>query len=223
MKNIIRISIVIILILLLKVSISFTINEIVITNYEKENYNTSLAEKLYILNYNEPYIAYYNHGNLLYKQEQYKEAELKYAEALNKRPPESRVCDIQINLSLAKVKQIDMSDSEKALEKLKEARNILYENHCAAAKDDSGKSEEAEELENEIKELEKQLGGSEEEEENNGEEEEENPEEEQENEKEKEVEEKIKENRQDANEGRQESLQYFDPNGVDYSYNGDPW
>lgn len=219
MKKVLTVIIVVIVILLLKVSITFTINELVIQKEKKEDYDTSLVNSLYILNVIERYVAYYNHGNLLYQKGQYKEAEEKYQQALRKNPPSSRTCDIQINLTLAKVKQIDMSNPEKALEELKKARSVLYENHCADAKDDSGESQEAEELEEEIKEKEKELGGSGEEDPN-----EKDPEgkeeEEKENGKEKEIEEKLKENRQDANENRQDVMQYFEDSEF---YLGDPW
>lgn len=218
MKKIIKIIIVILLIFLLKVSTTFTINEIMIRKYYNGNFNTSLIKYLYFINITEPYIAYYNHGNLLYQNEQYKKAEEKFQAALKHNPTDSRVCDIQINLTLAKVKQIDINNPEQALKELKKARNILYENHCADAKDDSGKSKEAEELEEEIKEIEKQLGGSDENEEPNEQEEEEN---EGEKEKEKEIEEKLKENRQDANENRQDNMNNYGE--VDYSYHGNVW
>lgn len=220
MKRFLKIIIVFILILLAKVSITFTINELVIQEYQKENYDTSLINSLYTLNLIEPYIAYYNHGNFLYQKEQYQEAQEKYQIALNNHPPSSRVCNIQINLTLSKVKQIDMSNPEKALEQLKNARNTLYENHCADAKDDSGESEQAEQLKEEIKELEKQLGGSGEEQDPN-EKDPEKDEKEKENQKEKEIEEKLKENRKEANENRQDTMNAYDD--VDYSYHGNPW
>ncbi len=222
MKKVVYILIIITTLLLVKVSVSFTMNEIIIKNYNNGNDNNNLVEKLYILNYPEPYIAYYNHGTILYTKGLYIEAEEKFKTALNKRPPQDRVCDIQINLVLSQIQQIDMTDSENALKKLKVARNILYENHCANPKDDSGKSEGAEQLEEEIKELEKELGGSGEEEENNNNQEN-NEENNNENDKEQELEQKLKENRQDANENRQETLQYFDPNDPGYSYTEKPW
>lgn len=203
-------------IFLLKIVSTVTINELVIKEYQNNNYDTKLVKTLYVLNFYQPYIAYYNHGNLLYKSDNYQEAEEKYQTALKKNPPSSKVCDIEINLSLSKIKQIDFSDLESAKNSLKEARNILYEHHCADEKDDSGKSSEAEELEKQIKELEKQLGSSTEEQEPN----EKEPQEEKEKEKEQEIEEKLKENRQEANGSRQDKLNYYENHEF---YYGTPW
>lgn len=208
MKKFLAFATILTTIFLIKIVSTFTINELVIKEYQNNNYNTNLIKPLYVLNFYQPYIAYYNHGNLFYKSENYQEAEKKYQEALKKNPPSSKVCDIEINLSLSKIKQIDFSDLENAKSSLKEARNVLYEHHCADEKDDSGKSKEAEELEEQIKELEKQMGGSSEEQSPN----EKEPQEEEENgnEKEQEIEEKLKENRQEANGSRQDKLNHYE-------------
>jgi len=163
MKKIIKLIIAIGILLFFKVLLSFTINEISISNYRKENYDTSLLQILYFLNINEPYIAYYNHGNILYQQEKYEDAIEKYTMALEKNPPKKRVCNIQINLVLAHVKTIDFQKKETALKQLKNARQILYNHHCADPNDLSGDSKESEELEEELKKIEKEMGGEEEE------------------------------------------------------------
>jgi len=150
MKKIIKLIIAIGILLFFKVLLSFTINEISISNYRKENYDTSLLQILYFLNINEPYIAYYNHGNILYQQEKYEDAIEKYTMALEKNPPKKRVCNIQINLVLAHVKTIDFQKKETALKQLKNARQILYNHHCADPNDLSGDSKESEELEEEL-------------------------------------------------------------------------
>lgn len=220
MKKVTKILLFISILIFLKVFSIFTINEIMIRNYYKGNYNTNLTNFLYFLNINEPYIAYYNHGNLLYQQGNYEEAIQKYTKALEKNPPEKRVCNIQINLSLSMLKIVNTEDQEKALKQLKAARQVLYDNHCADQQDSSGNSEKAETLEEEIKELEKEMGGEEEDpNQQENPEEEENNDPEKENQKDKETEEKLKEQRKEANGSRQESIDQFKEK-TDYGYYG---
>lgn len=113
--------------------------------------NKTLVKALYLFNFNQPYIAYYNDGNILYKTEKYDQAIKKYQKALTKNPPQKRVCDIRINLSLAIIKKIDYTNYETAFNELEEAKNNLYNNNCASATDSSGNSQDAEKLEEEIK------------------------------------------------------------------------
>ena len=62
MKKILKIIFIILLIILIKLILSFSINEIIILNYNNKVYNKTLIKILYILNFNQPYIAYYNEG-----------------------------------------------------------------------------------------------------------------------------------------------------------------
>lgn len=105
MKKIIKTILIILIIILTKLIFSYTVNEILIWNYKNKNYNSILIKTLYILNFNQPYIKYYNDGNILYKKEKYNEAIRKYNQAINKKPPKNKICDIRINLSLAMIKK----------------------------------------------------------------------------------------------------------------------
>ena len=69
MKKIIRIIYIILILILIKLIISFTLNEIYISKYEKGIYKENLVKILEILNYPESYIAHYNHGNYYYQNE----------------------------------------------------------------------------------------------------------------------------------------------------------
>ena len=153
MKKILKIIFIILLIILIKFIYSFTINEIIIFNYNKKIYNTSLIKTLYILNFNQPYIAYYNEGNILYNKENYKEAINKYNKAISKNPPQDKVCDVRINLSLSIIKNITSNDYKTVYNELEKAKNNLYNNNCANPIDNSGYSPDAEKLEEEIKDL----------------------------------------------------------------------
>lgn len=222
MKKIILIFIIPCLILF-KLIFTFTTNEIIISKYNNGEYKTGLINYLYFINYPESYIVYYNHGNLLYKDKEYNNAIQKYETSLEKNPPQSKVCDIRINLSLAMVAAIDESNPEEALKILKKARETLYEDNCANEQDNSGESETAEKLEEEIKELEKKTSG-----EDSGEEEQKDPsnpnqEQKEENNKEKEIEKELENIQRDANNKRQESIERED-NFKEYEYNnGKRW
>ncbi len=222
MKKIMKISIIISILIFLKVFSSFIINEISISNYYKGNYDTAPMKVLYLLNVNEPYIVYYNHGNILYQQEKYEEAIEKYSNALEKNPPKKRVCDIQINLALSQVKTIDFKDKETALKQLKNTRQVLYNNHCADPNDSSGESKEAEELEEEIKEIEKEMGGEEEDPNSGGKDNDGKDNNKPDDQKDKETEEKLKEQRKEANGSRQETIDQY-KNKTDYGYFGKRW
>lgn len=155
-----RIKIVVLTLVILVLSF-FTIrtitNEVIIMLYDKGTYSNILIKNLYILNINEPYIAYYNNGNINYQKKEYDKAIDNYNKALKNNPPEKKVCKIRINTSLAIINNIKVTDKELVLEELKKARSYLYENDCAHEQDDNGKSKDAEQLEEEIKELERQV------------------------------------------------------------------
>ena len=157
MKKVLKILLIPLFIILIRLVLSFMINEIIIHNFNHNKYSSTLIKCLYILNINEPYIAYYNHGNILFMNDDYNGAIEKYEKSLKKHPSKKRVCDIRINLSLAKIKNITTKDPNEIYNLLEEAKKNLYENGCANEFDDSGSSKEAETLENEIKKIQEEL------------------------------------------------------------------
>ena len=157
MRKLLKVLVVIFSILLFKFIFTYTINEIIIDNYNASKYDSKLIKFLYVFNINEPYIVYYNDGNILYRKKKYDEAIKKYDEALEKNVPEKRVCDIRINKSLAMVYKIKSKDKEKIYNELEVAKKNLYEDGCANPNDDNGKSADAEKLEEEIKKLQDEL------------------------------------------------------------------
>ena len=110
---------------------------------------------LYALNLEEPYIVHYNDGIRLYKLTEFKDSQAKFEAALKNSPPEDRICDVRINLSLSMIRQIKKDDLNAKL-KLQKAKDVLYEDDCASRNDNSGKSDRAEKLEQEIDELQKE-------------------------------------------------------------------
>ena len=153
MKRISKLLLIPIFIILMRLILSFIINKIVIYNYQNNKYNQSLIKTLYIFNINQPYIVYYNEGNILFKKEEYSEAINKYEKALNKHPNKKRVCDIRINMSLAKIKNIKKDDKNEIYDLLEDAKTTIYNDGCANKDDDNGYSQEAEKLEKEIQKL----------------------------------------------------------------------
>ena len=219
MKKTFRIILIIFIVILFKLIFSYSLNSFIISNYDKEVYNNKLIKFLYIGNFPESYIAYYNEGNILYKQEKYQKALDKYQKALRKWPSKKRVCDIRVNISLSMLKLIDTNqENEKILNELKAARENLYENGCANEDDDSGKSYWAEELEEEIRKLEEQYqqnnGGS-------GDDSNNEPQNEPEDDDYSDLEEEYRERERKSNESRQEDLDDYQS---DYHYyDGDKW
>lgn len=152
MKNLFKISFALICIAFIRLILAFSINQIIITNYNKQIYNNSLVKALYVLNFNEPYVAYYNHGNILYKTGDYNEAINKYNTALKRFPSKKRICDIRVNLSLSILATID-NNSKNSLDLLKEAKDNLYKNDCVDKDYKESKNMKAEKLEKQIKEI----------------------------------------------------------------------
>lgn len=132
MKNIIKINILILIVLLLYFS-----SRIIINTISMNTNNSTLIKTLYLTNINEPYIVYYNHGNILYKKGKYQEAIINYEKALSKHPPKKYICKIKINLLYAQVNnnntytiKNDKCFNKEIIKKIKEyqANNILVQN-----------------------------------------------------------------------------------------------
>lgn len=157
MRKLLKILVIILLIFLTRIFLSFIINEIIIYNYNHNKYNKYLIKSLYILNINEPYIAYYNHGNILFKRKDYKNAIEKYEKALKSNPRRNRICDIRINLSITKIMNIKVNNYKEIYKQLEDAKKVLYKNGCANKNDDNGLNLNAEKLENEINNLQEKI------------------------------------------------------------------
>ncbi|MBR6849144.1 MAG: tetratricopeptide repeat protein [Lachnospiraceae bacterium] len=101
-KKIIIVAFTLVGLILSKFAFTFVYNEWVISKYEEKDYseNFSLLE---MLNITEPYIVFYNNGNVQYQLKNYEEAIRYYEEALKKDPPEGKECPVRINLALAKL------------------------------------------------------------------------------------------------------------------------
>lgn len=211
-----------------KLAFTFYMNEKFIDNYNQQIYSYDDIQYLFILNIFEPYIVYYNYGNILYQNGDFEEAIVQYRKALTLFPPHRKECDIRINLALAMLKQINEDDKseenrQKILDILEEAKQVLCEKGCANEYDDNGHSEEAERLKKDIENKEKELQNSEESESEN-EEENENEKENEEQEKNTldEKEEQLRNIQVESGTERQDELESTNIWGYDY-YSGKRW
>lgn len=139
---------------------AFTLVKVVINHgyvqaYNNGDYDTTMEEKLRILNFPQGYLPYYNLGNAAYQKGDYIEAIGLYSRALEQYPPEGKDCDIRVNQALALCNTIDFSNIrsqsklEEAITTLYTARDVLMENGCAND-ENTGHDPEAQQLKNDI-------------------------------------------------------------------------
>lgn len=140
---------------------NYAYNEHIISKYEDKNYSQDL-DILTHTNIIEPYVVYYNNGNIHYQSGEYEAAIDDYKEALERKPDHGGIeCDIRVNLALAVIEKLpdDYSEPEnidQSIETLQEAKGYLLKEDCA--KDDGhGHDKDAQKLKEEIDELIKQL------------------------------------------------------------------
>ncbi|MBQ6270270.1 MAG: tetratricopeptide repeat protein [Clostridiales bacterium] len=142
--------------LLFKFAFTYGYNEWVISKYEEEDYSENFA-LLEVMNVNEPYIVYYNNGNVMYQRMDYEAAVDYYVQALEHNPPEGKECAIRINLALTKLEFLGddfmmPQNIDKSIELLEECLDILSEDDCAND-EGTGHNNRAQRLYNEIKDL----------------------------------------------------------------------
>lgn len=154
MKKVIFIIIYSILVLACAVLVfNYGYNAFVLMCYKNHDYSVS-AQPLQMFNWTEPYVAYYNEGNLYYQQDDYVNAVEAYSKALEMNPPEEKECSIRINMALAMVASLgdlykDPLYAESCLSVLKDARATLLDGGCAT-EDGTGHNTTAEKLKEEI-------------------------------------------------------------------------
>lgn len=205
----------------------YIINEVDNYYYRQGVYDTPLNKLLYLFKLTEKYIPYYNNGNIFYQTEDYGNAIKNYQKALENNPPEERVCQVRVNYALAFIKTIDFNFPDEAIQKLDEAKQILYGDDCAGVDEQNGEDPTSDHLEEEInnaqKELDKSMNTPEEDPEGGEgeqEEQEQTPEEKEQEEKDNELEEKLKEQEQQAHGSREEAQRNENEN---YSNVDRPW
>lgn len=143
---------------LLCLVVNFSANEVLIKDYNAGIYTEN---KLSSLGFLEPYISYYNEGNIWYQKGNYDAAIEAYQNALERNPNHHRECMIRINLVLAMVAPLNPdemtnSDIADAIKILEDARQILYVHGCAT-EDGNGHNEDAQTLKEDIDRFEEEL------------------------------------------------------------------
>lgn len=146
--------IIIISIILFHLSARYIINEIYISKINNNNYDSSLINSLFIINYPEPYIAHYNKGNSLYYKKNYNEAIKEYEIAL-KTVPTSRECKVRNNLSLTHISLLDLQ-KDNIKEDIEYIQKILLVNNCASNDLISGKDDNSQIIYNELENIKNQ-------------------------------------------------------------------
>lgn len=221
MKKVHIILYMILVLIAIKLISATCINEYFIQNYHNGRYNVSSVKTLLVMNIVQPYIAHYNYGNVLYKNNDFDGAISEYKKALVRFPPAERECSIRINLALAMLQKIDKNQKSEIQKILKEAKQVLCEKGCAHEYDDQGHSRTAEQLKKDIDKMEEQLenesGESDENKKNNDEEQEENKS------NEKDIEEQLKEIRKQTRVERQEETEDAKTYGNYNFYSGKKW
>lgn len=96
--------IIMIILTILLICLTFLLARILINIIAIKTENIDLLKKLQFLNINEPYIVYYNVGNMLYNNKEYEEAITNYEKALNNNPKSRHICKIKTNIAYAKIK-----------------------------------------------------------------------------------------------------------------------
>lgn len=216
MRKLLVLCLIPLIILLIHFTRVYISNEILINDYNNEKYNHKIIKYLKKVNFQEKYIVYYNEGNIAFKEKDYDKALDLYDEALKKRPPQSRRCDIRINKAVTILEMIDENATpEEILYELNRAREELYIDNCAN-EDGSGDSDDAEDMDGDIEtQMDKQKARQEETKPKDKED--------KENEEEEKIKQELEEYNREANESRQQDLQDYKNLGNYHYYSGKRW
>ena len=135
-----------------KLMYKYSTNNKFISKYQNQEYDEDTVKKLFFLNVQEKYIAYYNYGNVLYQLERYEEAKEQYNYAL-KTVSKKRVCAVRVNLSLTEIMLLPKDgDNDELIKSIKSIQDILLGDECAT-KDHNGKDEKAQKIYDELENL----------------------------------------------------------------------
>ena len=230
MKRLIIAIYIILIIMLVIFMYRYLVNEKFISLYEDGEYEEENIESLSLLNINEPYIYYYNLGNIYYKNGDFDKAIESYEKALELNKAKEKECDIRINLALAKLEKIDddynqEENIDETIDILDDAREVLLEEECAT-EDGDGHNSEAQELKEDIDDFEEELKKNKKEE--NDKDSDKDKDEEQQDNSTEDAKEKLLEKKKQTYENRLDgmetvnSIMDWDNSGYDY-YDGKTW
>lgn len=226
-KEIIKIIYIILILIMLKIIYNFSINSILISKYNNGEYSENLSKALLFANFPESYVANYNYGNILYKNEKYELAIKEYEKALNNCIFKYKRCNIIINYALAICKTVNLDENSiesinNAIDIYESALNILTKEGCANKNDDNGHNENAEKLK---KDIQKEIDRLKKLQENQDQENKEDDEEEEESNKEESetIEEKIQSIKENATEDKRDMEKLYNNFGKEIYTNKKNW
>lgn len=138
---------------------NYVLNERAIAKYEKGTVTEKSFKKQGLI---QPYVYYFNKGNVYFGEEKYTQAVECYKAALKKNPPKEKECKIRINLVLSNLAMISLEnlseeEREQVVVLLKDNISILTCKGCASEEREGGHDEEAQKLKNEIQDMIDQL------------------------------------------------------------------
>ena len=143
-----------VILVLARHGLNYFYHEHVLNHYEDGDYSIN-DNLLLTLNYIEPYIVYFNNGDIYYKNSLYDEAIESYKAALEyDNVPEDRRCKARVNISLSIIAKLpeDYDTYENipdSIDTLQSAADNLLEEECAK-EDGDGHDEDAQKLYDEI-------------------------------------------------------------------------
>lgn len=206
-------------------------NAYMIYRYNQHDY-TMTSKPMEMFNWTEPYVAYYNQGNIYFQNEDYLKAMQYYEKALEENPPEDKECAIRINAALTILYSIESFYDEPeyidySISMLQDAKDVLLEKECATDAGD-GHSEAAQKLKDEIDTILEKLEEMKPEELEEGDESNTDKKEasteqstQEDDAFEEDVKKAIQEKQSKANQERQESLQYYKDVDKDFNIDAD--
>ena len=152
MKKVLVVIWAVLVIFFICLTVNHVSNEKMINNYENQVYEEN---KITLFGFFEPYIKYYNQGDILYQQGQYKQAEEQFRKALDNGIKGERDCKARINIALSMIADTDMDNItednvDDVISILEDARNVLTEKGCAHESDNAGHNSDAQQLKNDI-------------------------------------------------------------------------
>lgn len=217
LKVLLTLFVIFILLLCAKQTFNFLYNESLISDYERGDY--SVDNILEFANIFEPYIVYYNNGNVAYRQMDYESAMNYYQQAIDHDEDHEAQCKTRINFALTHIATLpddydEIENIPASLETLYAALEVLTEEDC----DEHNRQAEKlrEDIEDEIERLEELLQQQQQqqqeqdemtEEEQQQQQEEQEQQEQEQQEREENLEEQLEQQMQDAMDERQEELQ----------------
>ena len=153
-KKLVKISYIVLAVILVKLLLNLIGMNYLIEKYENGRYLRTFAKSFLLFNFQEPYVARYNLGNIYYQDRDYEKAISEYKKALSTSIPEKKECNIRINYALSICKTVDLDEEDEssinqAIQTYESAIVVLVEDECAT-RDGTGHNQTAEELRQDI-------------------------------------------------------------------------